>query len=137
MHKPFGTPLARLAGLLALAIFLSACQPACPPGSVQYIVGAPPEQASQPQVLEASPQEIEIRAFLGSKTITVDQVVEGFLCDDTWQGTVYVTCNVEIPAWEGEAFFFQDCKPLIEPGAMIYVAAHNDKPYSEGCTCHE
>jgi hypothetical protein len=125
---------------IALGIGLSACQPACPPDSIRYISPPPAGVAVEASVTApppSQPQEIEIRSLFGTKSITVDEVIEGYLCDDTWRGTLYVTCNIEIPAWEEEAYFFQECDPIIEPGALIYVAAHNDKAYSQGCTCHE
>jgi len=127
---------------ILLILLLSSCQSACPEGSIQYFDSSMCDRdlAAEPvnEILQAAePQEIEIRTLLGTKAIRVDGVIHGFLCDDTWSGTVYVGCDIEIPFWEDDPFFFQDCKPTIEPNTIVYVAAHNDKAYSEGCSCHE
>ncbi len=139
--KIMRTSLPRCLAIL-LVLLLSSCQSACPEGSIRYLDPsaadndpAAESQSEKPTV--AGLQEIEIRTLLGTRRIQVDDVIRGFLCDDTWSGTVYVGCDIQIPAWEDDPFFFQDCKPTIESGAIVYVAAHNDKAYSEGCSCHE
>jgi hypothetical protein len=96
--------------------------------------------SAEPSTLEertSSPEQIEIRSLFGKKTVIVDEVIHGRICDDTWRGTVYVACDLELPAWEQDAFFLSDCDLTIEPGTLVFVAAHNDKQYSEGCSCHE
>jgi hypothetical protein len=66
----------------------------------------------------------------------VDRVVEGPLCNGTWSGTVYVTCNVQVYPWEEKPTFLKDCDLTIEPGTVVYVADHGDEPYYKGCSCH-
>jgi hypothetical protein len=82
------------------------------------------------------PVEIEIR----NRTVSVDKIVHGFVCDDQWSGTVYVDCDVEVPDYEviseEEANFFEGCDLQIEEGAVVYVAFHNDEAYYKGCSCH-
>lgn len=73
---------------------------------------------------------------IGSKTILVDKVVEGPLCNDTWSGTVYVTCDVQIYFWEEEPTFLKNCNLSIEPGTIVYVEYHHNNSYYEGCSCH-
>lgn len=71
------------------------------------------------------------------KTITVDKVVEGHLCNDTWSGTVYVSCNVQVYPWKDSPTFLNNCNLNIEPGTVVYVAHHNDTAYYNGCSsCH-
>jgi hypothetical protein len=70
----------------------------------------------------------------------VDEVISGPLCNDSWSGTVYVTCDLQIPPWDKEseqALFFQDCDLEIEEGTIVYVEAHGSQPYYQGCSCHE
>lgn len=66
----------------------------------------------------------------------MDKVIEGPLCNDTWNGTVYVTCNVQVYAWEEHPTFLKNCDLKIEPGTVVYVAYHNDTAYYNGCSCH-
>jgi hypothetical protein len=75
---------------------------------------------------------------IAGKMVTVDKVVSGPLCNDTWSGKVYVGCDVIVAAWnETEPpLFFKGCDLQIEPGTVVYVAGHNDAPYYRGCSCH-
>lgn len=106
----------------------------CPEGSITYIddIAAFPQDLSASLILQ--PTDITIRG----KTITVDRVVEGLICNDTWEGTVYVSCNVTLQSWDVKPTFFSNgCKLSIAPGTVVYVAAHNDAAYYKGCdACH-
>jgi hypothetical protein len=66
----------------------------------------------------------------------VDKVVAGPLCNDDWSGIVYVTCDVQVYAWEEFPTFLEECDLKIEPDTVVYVAAHNDTAYYNGCSCH-
>ncbi len=74
--------------------------------------------------------------MIGGKEIQVDKVVSGPLCNDTWRGTVYVTCDVQVYAWEETPTFLKDCNLQVEPDTVVYVADHNDTAYYNGCSCH-
>lgn len=129
MKRCFFVPL-----ILAI-LFLAACSPqapACPPvtGTPQYLM-VPPE-ALPTSVAASLPTSLEI----GGKTIAVNKVVEGPLCNDTWNGIVYVTCDVQVYQWEEEPTFLKNCNLLIAPGTVVYVAYHNDVAYYNGCSCH-
>ncbi len=70
--------------------------------------------------------------------VLVDEIITGAVCNDTWNGVVYLTCDIQVPAWEKDPFFFQDCNLEIEEGAVVYVEAHKDEAYTDGCSsCHE
>jgi hypothetical protein len=119
-----------------LLILLSGCQPtkpACPPvaGTPQYLAAPPTELAATPG---PSPTPATIK--IGGRTISVDKVVEGPLCNDVWSGTVYVSCNVQVVAWVEEPLFLKNCNLIIEPGTVVYVAYHNNAAYYNGCSCH-
>jgi hypothetical protein len=122
----------------AIVLLTSACQPrepVCPPDSITYV-----SNAAQLAVLTSpvdvgsslTPVEVEING----KTMLVDQIVHGPLCNGDWSGTVYVGCDIQIAAWEEEAGFLEECDLDIEPGTIVYVAAHDDEPYYKGCSCH-
>jgi hypothetical protein len=120
--------------ITTLLLLTSACQPrepVCPPDSITHIPEVPPFPALTSPV-DIEPVEVEING----KTMLVDQVVNGPLCEGDWSGTVYVGCDIQIAAWVEEADFLEDCDLEIEPGTVVYVAAHDDEPYYKGCSCH-
>jgi hypothetical protein len=106
----------------------------CPTGSsTEIFLTVPPERLPSPTSGPApTPVIMEIRG----KSVTVDKVVEGPLCNDTWSGTVYVACNIQVYPWEKSPDFLRNCKLNIEPGTIVYVAQHNDSAYYNGCSCH-
>jgi len=61
--------------------------------------------------------------------MSVDNVIQGPLCDGKWDGTVYISCDLQIYEWEEDPTFLQNCELTIEPGTIVYVATHNDVPY--------
>ncbi len=73
---------------------------------------------------------------IGRNKMQVDKVVEGPLCNDTWNGTVYVACDVQVYPWEEEPTFLKDCQLNIDPMTVVYVAYHNNTAYYNGCSCH-
>jgi len=120
--------------LLALLAGCGQIEPVCPPvtGTPQYLTGNPQELATAPFEPSSTPSEVEIRG----RIIAVDQVASGPLCNGTWRGSVYVSCDVQVYAWEEEPLFLEDCDLAIEPGTVVYVADHNDTAYYNGCSCH-
>ena len=85
---------------------------------------------SQPVATE--PTEVSI----AGRNMMVDKLVTGPLCNDKWQGTVYVGCDVQVMEWSETPLFLKGCDLSIEPGTVVYVAAHNDAAYYNGCSCH-
>ena len=122
--------------ITALALGLTACagKPACPAGSISYLPDASAFPAAGP--FDGSPPPVEMK--IGGQTIQVGRVVHGPFCNLTLSGTVYVACDLQIPAWDQEAAptFLEECDFNVEPGTVIYVAAHNDAAYYQGCSCH-
>lgn len=115
-------------------LLLAGCQnnpQACPvpTGPPQYLT-VPPEK------LTASPANGPGEVKIGWQTISVDKIVEGPLCNDTWSGTVYVGCNVQVYPWQEEPTFLKDCQLNITSGTIVYVAYHNNAAYYNGCSCH-
>ena len=117
--------------IILLGQFLVACTSStCPPDSLSYLNPPYPpeneEQLNQPQAIEIDRMEV-----------VVDEIIRGPVCNDNWSGTLYVTCDIQIPAWDEEELFFQDCDLEIEEGTIVYVEAHGNQPYFKGCSCHE
>lgn len=87
-----------------------------------------------------APQMEPIQIEIGGKMVSVDRLVEGPLCNDTWSGIVYVGCTAIVGQSKMDAdenpLFFQGCDLNIEPNTIVYVAAHNDAAYYKGCSCH-
>jgi hypothetical protein len=120
-----------------LLLFLSACQSKISPcpqktGTPSYLTVPPQALPTSTPGLFTTPVTMEI----GGKTILVDKIVEGPLCNDTWSGTVYVTCNVQVYDWVDKPTFLKDCALSIAPDTVVYVAYHNNAAYYKGCSCH-
>ena len=124
--------------ILILCLGATACQPTartCPEVSEaeRFLRGDELKQA-----MEATPVPFSqpITVNVGGREFPVDKVVTGALCNDTWRGTVYVGCDVRVPEWDEEPTFLEDCQLEVEPGTVVYVAAHNNSAYYQGCSCH-
>jgi len=118
-----------------LLLLISSCgepAPTCPTptGTVQYLT-APPGKLATP-----TPSLGSFQVEVSGRELQVDKVVEGALCNDTWSGTVYVKCDVQVYPWVEEPTFLKDCQLNIEPQTVVYVAYHNDTAYYNGCSCH-
>jgi hypothetical protein len=116
-----------------LVFAISGCKAAiCPEDSVKYVesVNLMPLNTNEPQSQKESIQ-------IGNKEIEFDRVIHGPICNDTWKGTVYVACDVQVVKWLDTPKFLDGCNLTIEPDTVVYVALHNDAPYYKGCTeCH-
>ena len=111
-------------------VILTGCGSPCPPDTITYV--DPPYPPENPTTIPLG-GVIEIKGM----ELRVDKVITGFVCNDSWSGQIYVTCDIQIPSWEEDAFFFRDCNLDIEPDTVVYVEAHNNDPYLKGCSCHE
>jgi hypothetical protein len=126
--------------ILAFAVLLiplSGCKPAA--SACQQVTGTPRYLTTPPEALPtptsgSSPTPLLME--INGRTIPIDRVIEGPLCNDTWSGTVYVTCNVQVYPWVEQPTFLKNCQLTILPGTVVYVAYHNDAPYYNGCSCH-
>jgi hypothetical protein len=95
-----------------------------------------PLAAKTPFALPTDDPSLPTAVKIGGRSMMVDKIVSGPLCNDQWKGTVYVTCDVQVNKWEVEPLFLKDCNLSIEPGTVVYVADHNDAAYYNGCSCH-
>jgi len=130
---------------LVFAVMLLLCLSACgsTSGSNTTVcpaaTGTPQRLTVPPNALPTAtpgPSPTPVVMRVGNKDIRFDKVVEGPLCNDTWSGTVYVTCNVLVYPWEKQPTFLDGCNLKIEPGTVVYVASHNNAAYYNGCSCH-
>ena len=128
--------------IMLVSFFLFACSrtnTVCPldEGTLQPalqlvdLIEAPP-----PVPASSAPIRVEIRG----KMMEVDKVADYPLCNDTWSGTVYVSCDAQVAEAELDAdanpLFLKGCNLNIAPNTVVYVAAHNDAAYYKGCSCH-
>lgn len=123
---------------LIIFIFLASCQrqnSVCPAGSVTYFPSIDALLASTQPALD-SQNNSQVPVEINGRTLLVDQIVSGPLCKGFWRGTVYVACDVAVLEWEESSTFLKDCDLVIEPDAVVYVAAHNNAPHYKGCSCH-
>ena len=133
LNKP-GKYLAQII-IVGACVILTGCQaatPVCPlvTGTPHYLTLPPGE------LVTPTPVPGPVSVDIGGKVIQVDEVVEGPLCNDTWSGTVYVACNVQVYPWEEHPTFLQGCNLTIAPDTVVYVAYHNNTSYYNGCSCH-
>jgi hypothetical protein len=123
--------------ITCIALILSGCGAQCPEGTISYLTDLSTVLVSPDDSPRFGPKTLEVRTLFGRKSVEFDEVIRGVICEDQWSGTVYVTCEIEIPAWKENPFFLQDCPISIDPNTTVYVEAHRDKSYHDGCSCHE
>ena len=132
-----GDDMAYIRSFLILlgALLLAACGPSAQFCSVDSVGTSYPDGLHATPVRTALPP-LPAELDIGGKSIQVDQVVTGTLCEGAWEGVVYVPCEVEVADWYEDPLFLQDCDLEIAPGTVVYVAAHNNAAYFKGCSCH-
>lgn len=122
--------------LIMALLFLAGCRAeksTCPlVETTENYLTIPPEFLPTPAATSSTPIIMKIRG----RNVTVDEIVEGPLCNGTWIGTIYVTCNVQVYPWVDKPLFLKDCNLSIAPDTVVYVAFHNDTAYYKGCSCH-
>lgn len=120
---------------LLTMLLLSGCQkentPVCP-----HATGTPDYLTVPPASLPTPTPSVQTTVMIDGIQVSMDKVVTGPLCNDTWSGTVYVACNVQVYSWEESPSFLKDCDLKIHPGTVVYVAYHNNTAYYNGCSCH-
>jgi hypothetical protein len=128
--------------MILLAFALSGCESqriTCPPDE-----GTPQSAPQLADLLDSPPPASTpsepVPVVIGGRKIVVDKVVDYPLCNDDWSGTVYVSCDAQVAEAEEDAesapLFLKGCNLNISPNTVVYVAAHNDTPYYNGCSCH-
>ena len=124
--------------LLILALFMTACQPPapyCSENELTYLdLSTQNSGNNKTDLSEQSPVSLDV----DGKMMQFDQVIHGPLCNNHLSGSVYIACDIQIPAWQDKPNFLDGCNLIVDPGSVVYVAAHNNAPYYQGCDyCHK
>lgn len=126
--------------LILFTIFLTACQPPepfCPEGSLTYLNAEMPIPTTEEQPASL-PKSDSITIDLEGKMVQFDQVIHGPVCNNHLNGKVYIACDIQIPQWQDKPNFLDGCDFDVSPDAVVYVAAHNNAIYYQGCDfCHK
>ena len=129
--------------LLLLFVFsLSGCErnkTVCPPDEGTFRPALQlADLINQPPPASASSEPIQVE--IQGKSMEVDKLVDYPFCNDNWNGTVYVSCDAQVAEAEldvdSNPLFLKGCNLNIAPNTIVYVAAHNDAAYYNGCSCH-
>lgn len=128
--------------LSILMLLLTACErnkTICPP---EVNPDQPPLKLADLLLITPDPDQnlTDVEIQIGRKLILVDKLVSGPVCNDDWNGIVYVGCDAQVAEAELDAdanpLFFEGCNLNIEPNTVVYVAAHNNEAFYKGCSCH-
>ncbi|MEW6716402.1 MAG: hypothetical protein AB1345_02695 [Chloroflexota bacterium] len=126
--------------LISMILFLSACQPQSPVRSPVAGNPGPALELTQDATKITNPEASSgpVQVEIGGKMIWVDKIITGPICNEAWSGRIYVSRDVQVAEWsdKDKPTFLKGCDFTVEPGTIIYVAAHNDMPYYKGCSCH-
>ena len=118
---------------VGMILFLCACKPIDPTCTEESLTYRQAGTPAGPAVVESNPPEREING----RVIQFDQIIHGPLCNNHLSGKVYIDCDIEIAAWEGAPNFLDGCDFEVEKGSQVYVAAHKNAVYYQGCDfCH-
>lgn len=121
--------------LFSTIIFIPiiACQQEATPAPSSVTYMTPPFPTRKSDEPPSNPVEVEIKG----KTMLVDRVIHGPLCNDNWRGVIYVDHDVQVAVWKEEPTFLRDCDFIVEENTIVFVASHNDEQFNKGCMCHE
>ncbi|MGD8815414.1 MAG: hypothetical protein PVI78_13155 [Anaerolineales bacterium] len=123
--------------LILHLLLLAACLPTPPPELL--ITNTPHSSSTYPSENQedVTPSSTTMPIEIGNRTVDVNEVIHGFLCDDSWRGVIYVEADVEVHPWSDEATFLRQCNLEIAQGTVVYVADHPGEVFYKGCSCHE
>jgi hypothetical protein len=120
--------------LISVLFLIAACKQEPTPSFVTYMT--PPFPTAVPTSIDQQSQH-PVEVNIKGKTMLVDRVIHGPICNDTWRGVIYVSSDVQVAVWGEEPTFLRDCELHIEENTIVFVASHNDEQFNKGCLCHE
>jgi hypothetical protein len=123
--------------IITYVLLLSACLATPPPELLYTRTPQPSQTTAATPAQDADPLATPTWVEIEGRTIAVDKLVQGLLCHDTWRGTIYVTEDIQVNSWVDEPTFLRECNLVVDPGTIVYVAAHPAEVFYRGCTCHE
>lgn len=123
---------------LLLIFVSSACQPkapVCAEGSISFFTDK--NNIPVATAMADASNNTGLTVEINGKPKEFDQVIHGPLCNNQLSGKVYIACDIQINAWENSPNFLDGCQFKVSPGSEVYVAAHNNARYFQGCDyCH-
>lgn len=127
--------------LFALAIpsllLAASCLPTPPPELRFTSTPEPPARLTSTSEQPRDPTPTPVLVEIGGRTVSVNRIIEGLLCDDVWQGTIYVSPDVRVNPWTDDPTFLRECDLQVSEGTIVHVAAHPGEVFYRGCMCHQ
>jgi len=123
--------------LMPYVLLIASCLPTPPPELLYTRTPQPAPASTSTMALDTDPSATPAMVEIGGRTVSIDKIVDGMLCDDVWSGTIYVTADVRVNPWVDEPAFLRECILEVRAGTVVYVAAHPGETFYKGCTCHE
>ena len=123
--------------LVIFSMLAAACLPTPPAELLVTRTPLPSQTPAAAPMQDADPSPTPSMVEIGGRMVSVDKAVSGLLCDDVWQGTIYVAPGIQVNPWVDTPNFLIECSLVVTPGTIVYVAAHPGEVFYKGCTCHE
>ncbi len=126
-----------IAFMIPILLLAASCLPT-PPPELLYTPTPKLNATSTPvNDLIRNPSTTPVLIEIEGRMVSVDRIIEGFLCNDAWQGTIYVSPDVEVNPWIDEPSFLRECDFRVSEGTVVHVASHPGEVFYKGCTCHQ
>lgn len=123
--------------VIPVLLLAASCLPTPPPELLYTATPKPAATSTKTSEPSRDPTTTPVLVEIGGKTVTVDRIIEGLLCNDVWQGTIFVSPDVQVNPWTEEPTFLRQCDLQVDEGTIVHVAAHPGEVFYRGCTCHE
>lgn len=123
--------------MIPLMLLAASCLPTPPPELLYTATPKPPATSTPASEQSHDPSTTPVLVEIGGRMVSVDRIIEGFLCTDAWQGTIYVSPDVEVNPWTDEPSFLRECDLRVDEGTIVHVASHPGEVFYRGCTCHQ
>jgi hypothetical protein len=126
-----------IAFMIPIMLLAASCLPTPPPELLHTPTPKPPATSTPADEHTGDLSTTPVMVEIGGRMVSVDRIIEGFLCNDSWQGTIYVSTDVEVNPWTEEPIFLRDCDLRVSEGTVVHVASHPGEVFYKGCTCHQ
>jgi hypothetical protein len=126
-----------LAPTTLILLLTASCLPTPPPELLYTATPEPSATVTSASAQSPTPAATPVTIEIGGRMVTVDRIIDGRLCNDAWQGVVYVSPDVQVNPWTDDPTFLRECNLQVSEGTIVHVAAHPGEVFYRGCTCHE
>lgn len=123
--------------MIPIMLLAASCLPTPPPELLYTPTPKPPATSTPTSEQSHAPSTTPVSIEIEGRMVSVDRIIEGFLCNDTWQGTIYVSPAVEVNPWTDDPSFLRECDLQVDEGTVVHVASHPGEVFYKGCTCHQ